>query len=182
MNYKKFVASNVAASIHDHKVERGRLRYEFGFYVNGKHWLPKGDEKLTDRINWCDTSPNPQVEILRCFGDSTENYATTYIVRMKDDEAEVEKFNEGTGVIWVNEDGRWLLGKKLLFNVETGEKREVKGMPWADEKDSSSPTQYIIAVSPDLKTAVRKYKDSLPSKKGEDNYWVLQSQSKYYQK
>ena len=46
-------------------VERGRLKYDFGFYVNGKKWSPKGDENLSKRINWCDTSPNPQVEILR---------------------------------------------------------------------------------------------------------------------
>src|SRR4051812_31197707 len=67
-------------------VERGRLKYDSDFYVNGKRFLPKGDENLSKRINWCDTSPNPKVEILRCFGDASENYKTTYILRMKGDE------------------------------------------------------------------------------------------------
>jgi hypothetical protein len=154
-------------------VERGRLKYDFGFYVNGKRFYPKNDENLSKRINWCDTSPNPQVEILRCFGDATENYATTYIVRMKGDEAEMQKFDDGTGSVWTNADGRWLLGKKIRFNVETGEKFEVKGMPWVDDGSASAPVTYILAVAPDMKTAVRKFKD-IPSKKGEDNFIILQ--------
>lgn len=155
-------------------VERGRLKYDSGFYVNGKLWLPKDDPKLSSRINWCDTSPNPKVEVLRCFSDSSENYAFTYLIRMKGDEPELQKIDEPLGSIWVNDEGKWLLGKKILINVETGEQKPVKGMPWADRTDSSAPVQYIIAVSPDMKTAVRTYRESLPSKKGEDDFRVLQ--------
>src|SRR5262245_5536737 len=109
------------------KVERGRLKfakslkslrigdgYSFRdvkqyFFVNGSPWAPKDDKDLVNRINWCDTSPNPKVEILRCLGDSSENYSTTYILRMKGDEPELQKLDEGTGSVWINDDGRWLL-------------------------------------------------------------------------
>ena len=83
------------------KVERGRLKFakcaidintgkdpiyrdvEQKVFVNGREWSPSGDQKFAGKLNWCDTSPNPRVEILRCFGDASENYDTTYILRMK---------------------------------------------------------------------------------------------------
>src|ERR1700742_4728354 len=116
----------------DTKVERGRLKFAQSvidlhtgtapiyrsvrpsFFVNGRQWTPAGDEHLADRINWCDTSPNPKIEILRCFGDSSEQYNTTYILRMKDDKPEVQKIDEGTGSVWTDDDGRWLLFRKLF--------------------------------------------------------------------
>ena len=135
-------------------VERGRLKYDHGFYVNGKRFYPKGDENLSKRINWCDTSPNPNVEILRCFGDASEDYNTTYILRINGDEAQIQKLDDGTGSVWINEEGKWLLTGKFFYNVETDEKIEVKGMISADDKNSSAPVQYVIAVSPDMKTVV----------------------------
>lgn len=153
-------------------VERGRLKYDFGFYVNGKRFSPKGDENLSKRINWCDTSPNPKVEILRCFSDASEHYANTYILRMKGDEVDIQKLEEGLGSVWINDDGKWLLFRKFFYNVETSERIEVKGMPWADEKDSSAPVQYVIAVSPDMKTVVAML-DSVPKMEGEEEFISL---------
>lgn len=109
------------------KVERGRLKFaklvtvlhigseqiyrdvEQYLFVNGKKWSPENEPKLADKLNWCDTSPNRAVEMLRCFGDASENYKTTYIVRMKNDKPEIQKIDEGLPSTWANEDGRWLL-------------------------------------------------------------------------
>jgi hypothetical protein len=172
------------------KVERGRLKFSKSvralniglepvsrdvkqyFFVNGKEWKPENDQELADRINWCDTSPNPKVEILRCFGDATENYRTTYILRMNGEKAEVQKLDEGVGSVWFNDDGRWLLFKKFFFNVETGEKIDIKGMPSADDPDSSAPVQYVIGISPDMKTVVCLF-DSMTKKEGKDEFLTL---------
>jgi hypothetical protein len=159
-------------------VERGKIKfvktsYSRSFYVNGKKWWPADDQEFAKKINWCDLSPNAAVEVLRCFGDSTEDYGTTYILKMKGEEPVVNKLDEGTGSVWVNEDGRWLLYRKFFYNVETEEKIEVKGMPWADDPKSSAPVQYVLGISPDMKTVVRKYRD-LPRKKGEDDFISLE--------
>lgn len=142
-------------------VKRGRLEYNYGFWVNGNKWSPENDANLTNRINWCDTSPNPKVEIIRCFSDASENYRYTYILRMKDDKPELTKLEEGLGSVWVDDDGRWLLFRKFYYNVETTERKEVKGMPWSDDPNSSAPVQYVIAISPDMKTVVAVL-DSVP--------------------
>lgn len=144
-------------------VKRGRLEYNSGsFWVNGREWKPENDATLTHRINWCDTSPNPKVEIIRCFSDASENYSFTYILRIKDDKPEVTKLEEGLGSVWVNDEGKWLLFRKFYFNVETSERKEVKGIPWSDDPNSSAPVQYVIAISPDMKTVVAVL-DSVPT-------------------
>lgn len=172
------------------KVERGRLKFvknatalsigenpifrdvKYHFYGNGKEWSPKDDANFADKMNWCDTSPNPKVEILRCFGNLSEDYSTTYILRMKGDEVDVQKLDEGVGSVWINDDGRWLLFRKFFFNVETGEKIEVKGMLWADDKNASAPVIYVIGVSPDMKTVVAMPNNS-PKKEGNEEFLSL---------
>ncbi len=171
------------------KVERGRLKFAKGlkslrigssyvyrdvkqyFFVNGKPWTPTDDPDFADKIGGCDSSPNPQVEILQCGGDVTENYATTYILRMKGDQPEIQKLDEGGGSVWINADGRWLLFRKFFVNVETGAKIEVKGMPFLDPK-SSAPVTYVIGISPDLKTVVAMV-DSMVQKEGKKEYLYL---------
>ena len=122
-------------------VERGRLRFATGvtyihigtieiyhsvtkaIFVNGKKWSPDGNPNFTDDINWCSTSPNPNVEVLKCPGKSND-YRTTYIVRMRDDKPEVQKIDDGLRTSdWIN-DGHWLKLDKTYVNVETGEQKE----------------------------------------------------------
>ena len=181
----------------DNKVERGRLKFAKSaidlntgtdpiyrkvrqyFFVDGKQWTPEGDEHLAERINWCDTSPNPKVEILRCFGDSSEQYGTTYILRMRGDKPEIQKIDEGTGSVWTDDDGRWLLFRKLFLNVETGERVEVKGMPFADYEEGSAPVQYVVGVSPDRKTVVAMPDSAAHSKGAEDflTLWIIDAET-----
>lgn len=155
------------------KVERGRLKFsksvtainvgrnpivrdvQQSFYVNGKKWSPEGEKDFANKINWCDTSPNPKVEILRCFGDASESYNTTYILRMKDDKPEIQKIDEGLPVRWINDDGRWLLFSRLFLNAETGEKIDINAPSPVDPKESSVFPMYLLGVSPDMKTIVQ---------------------------
>jgi hypothetical protein len=140
-------------------------------YVDGKTWSPPGESKFSDKLNWCDTSPNPKVEILRCFGDMTESYRTTYVLRMKGDVVDMQKIDEGVGSVWVDSDGRWLLFKNLFLNVETGEKIPIKGMPSADKDDGAAPVQWVLGVSPDRKTVVGKFGD--PTIGGDEIFMTL---------
>lgn len=138
----------------ENKVERGRLKFAgFKFYVNGKKWSPPDDKDFADKVNWCDTSPNPNVEILRCPG-SQLNYDVTYILRMKDDKPEVQKIDEGLPSIWTGEDGHWLLFSKFFVNVETGEKIDLKINPHNGGKENTTYPLGVGGVSPDLKTIV----------------------------
>ncbi len=172
------------------KVERGRLRFAKSatdihdgrtpiyrnvrqrLFVDGKEWSPAGEKDFANKLNWCDTSPNPKVEILRCFGDASEGYKTTYILLMKNDKPELRKLDEGVGSIWIDDDGRWLLFRKFYFNVETGEKIPVKGMPFADDEYGSAPVQYVIGVSPDMKTIVAM-PDNSPQREGAEEFLTL---------
>lgn len=124
------------------------------FYVNGKSWSPKGIN-VNDHISDCEASPNESVEALKCysFADLKE---TAYILRMKADEPEWltasdAKYEGGDNLgQWVGE-GRWLLFKDYYFNVETSERREIKGLP-------DFPRNYFLATSPDLETIM--YRES----------------------
>ncbi|HRI04043.1 MAG TPA: hypothetical protein PLL77_09895 [Pyrinomonadaceae bacterium] len=156
-------------------VERGRLRFSKGinalrigdqyafrdvthyFFFNGKEWEPPGDPKLADRINWCDLSPNPDIEMLRCTSNASENYRYTYLIKISNDQPEVVKLDEGLGSVWINDEGHWLLFRKMYYNVVTGETIPVKGMPWADDPNSSSPVTYVLAISPDKRTVIGSY-------------------------
>jgi hypothetical protein len=182
---------NVKATDEDApKVERGRLKFAKSvkyltvgqepvsrdvqqfFFVGGKEWKPENDPDLANRINWCDTSPNPQVEILRCFGDSTEDYKTTYILRMKDDKPDIIKVGEGLPSIWIDDDGRWLLFGKSFVNVDTGEKIAFKVTPVARQNDDSVYVNGVIGVSPDMKM-VATVGEPYPQKEGEEKFYKV---------
>lgn len=178
----KFVAS--ATSIHSNKTSYYRSTSR-AFYVEGKEWSPADDKKFAERFESCDTSPNPNVEILRCFSGFGEEPKATYILRMKDDKPEVKKIEAGNECTWIDDDGRWLLFKKLYYNIETDEQIAVKGMPFADAEISSSPITYIKGVSPDKKT-VAAILDSIPrteTKNGKEStekfltLWIIDTES-----
>ena len=113
------------------------------FYVSGKKWLPPGDPKLADRINWCAT---PVPEVLECYGDITDHYAATYLITMKGDQPALTKVDEPAGSYWV--DKTWLLFHAFFLNVETGERVPVKGLECAT-KDCWSIANHALGVSPD---------------------------------
>ena len=178
------------------KVERGRLKFqkfvtnlvigsepiyrnvEQYLFVDGKKWSPDGEPKFADKLNWCDSSPNPKIEILRCFGDSSENYKTTYIVRMKNDKPEIQKIDEGLPSTWANDDGRWLLFSRFRLNVETGEKVEMKVIPLAGQTAEILPL-FVIGVSPDMKTIV-ELPDNIGKTEGAEEFltlWIIDTET-----
>jgi hypothetical protein len=136
------------------------------FFLGGKEWHPPTDPDLAERINWCDTSPDPALEMLRCFSDASESYRYTYLLRMKGDEGEVTKLDEGLGSVWIDAEGHWLLFRKYYYNVVTDEKIAIKGMPGADDPDPPAPVQYVLGVSPDKKTVIGEYDLAADSKTG----------------
>jgi hypothetical protein len=147
-------------------------------FFNDKPWAPADDPKLADRIGWCDTSPNPDLELLRCFGDATEDYATTYLIRVRNDQPEVKKIDEN-GSLWIDADGRWLLFGKSFYNVDTDETIPVKGMPFVDDPMGSRPIQYVLGVSPDKRTVIGAY-DLAVSDQDKDpmgKLWVIDTVS-----
>ena len=179
------------------KVERGRLKFakkathlnvgrepiyrdvEQNLYVNGKKWSPEGEPKFADKLNWCDTSPNPKVEILRCFGDASENYQTTYILRMNGDKPEIQKINEGLPSVWINDDGRWLLFGRFYLNVESGEKKDFQVMSFVEGEEGAVLVQYVLGVSPDMKTIV-VMPDSSRRKEGAEEFvtiWIVDTET-----
>ena len=178
------------------KVERGRLKFqkfvtnlvigpepiyrdvEQYLFVNGKKWSPEGEPGFADKLNWCDASPNKEIEILRCFGDASENYKTTYIVRMKNDQPEIQKIDEGLPSTWANSDGRWLLFKRFRLNVETGDKVNMKDVPLAGETAEILPL-FVVGVSPDLKTIV-ELPDNMSKKEGAEEFltlWIIDTET-----
>jgi hypothetical protein len=192
----------------ERKDERGRLKFvaratsihtkttsiyrsvSRSFYVDGKEWSPEGDKDFAEKFESCDTSPNPKIEILRCSSGFGETPKATYILRMKNDKPEVVKIEAGNDGTWIDDDGHWLLFKKLFYNVETDEKIEVKGMPFADDEYGSSPVQYVLGVSPDKKTVVTIF-DSLPrtetknGKEGTEEFltlWIVDTVAGVFEK
>lgn len=178
------------------RVERGRLKFEkfvtnlvIGrepvyrnveqyLFVNGKKWSPEGEPDFADKLNWCDTSPNPKVEMLRCISGASEDYKYTYIFRMRDDKPEIQKIDEGLPNIWANEDGRWLLFGQFRLNVETGEKVEMKVIPLAGQTAAILPL-FVIGVSPDMKTIV-ELPDNMTKKEGADEMltlWIIDTET-----
>jgi hypothetical protein len=124
------------------------------FYVNGSGWSPK-DLDVNEHIAGCEPSPDEAVEAIKCysFADSKE---TVYLLRVKGNAPEWLKASdapyEGGDNLgeWVGE-GRWLLFKDYYFNVETSERREIKGLP-------DYPQNFFLAASPDLETIM--YRES----------------------
>jgi hypothetical protein len=120
------------------------------FYVNDKRWKPDGVDVKGDIAN-CEPSPDESVEALKCysFADLKE---LVYVLRIKDDKPEWvtasdKPYGNGKNLGEWTTDGRWLLFFDNLFNVETSENREVKGLP-------SPPEDKFRATSPDLEKIV----------------------------
>ncbi len=151
------------------------------FFFDGKPWKPADDPDLVDRVGGCDTSPNTAIEMLRCTGDFTESYRTTYILRVKDGRPEARKIDEtcGRNPVWIDNDGQWLLFPKCYYNIVTDEKIAVTGMPFADDPQGSTPVQYVLGVSPDKKTVIGSY-DLYPDSSNKDKLvklWVIDTVS-----
>jgi hypothetical protein len=118
-------------------------------YVNDRRWSPP-DVKMDD-IARCEESPNPAVEALKCysFADQKE---TAFVLHMKNNQPEwLTASSQGYGGgynlgEWVG-DGRWLLFKDYYFDVTTGDRKTVKGLP-------DYPGKHFCVASPDMKTIV----------------------------
>ena len=138
-------------------------------FFDGKPWAPDKDKDLADRLGGCDTSPNPNIEMLRCSGGFSEGYRYTYLFRVKNNRPEIKKIDDdcGKGPMWIDTDGRWMLLQKCYYNVETDEKIPVKGMPFTEDDMGSVPIQYVLAVSPDKKTVIGSYDLAAEEKNGE---------------
>lgn len=133
------------------------------FIVNGKSWSPENID-VNEDISGCEASPNDKVEVLKCtsFARLKES---VYILRMNGEKAEWitasdAEYDRGSNLgAWTNE-GRWLLFRKYLFNVETSEKKLVRSLP-------EDPEKYFRTASPNLKTIVYReqsfvVRDDLP--------------------
>jgi len=122
------------------------------FYVNERSWSPK-DIAVNNEIGDCETSPNVNVEALKCysFQDSKE---IVYVLTMQENKpfwtiAFKDEYNKSRGDNlgeWVD-DGKSLLFKDFFYTVQTGERQEIKGLP-------DYPSNHFRAVSPDLKTVI----------------------------
>jgi hypothetical protein len=146
-----FVASATSIHTNTRSIYRSTSR---AFYVDGKEWSPEGEPEFAERFESCDTSPNKNVEVLLCSSGFGETPEATYILRMKNDKPEVKKVEAGNDFTWIDADGRWLLFRKLYYNIETDEQIPVKGMPFADDEYAPSPVTYLSGISPDKKTVV----------------------------
>lgn len=119
------------------------------FKVNGQSWTPPGI-KLDDIAN-CDPSPNEAVEALKCYSFANLR-ESVYLLRINNVKPDwqivtVQEYCGGKNLGQWTGEGRWLIFKDYFFNVETLEKREIKGMP-------DYPYDHFLATSPDLKTIV----------------------------
>ena len=173
-----FAKSLHALRVGDSYVYRDVTQY---FFFDGKPWQPADDPGLAERVGGCDTSPNPAIEMLRCSGDFTEGYLTTYILRVNNGRPEAKKIDEACGSVpvWIDNDGQWLLFSKCYYNVVTDEKIAVKEMPWSDDPHGTSPVQYVLGISPDKKTVIGSY-DLSPDSSDKDQIvklWVIDTVS-----
>jgi len=183
----KFVASATSIHTNTRSIYRSVSR---SFYVDGKEWSPEGEPDFAERFEACDTSPNPNIEVLLCGSGFGEEPKSTYVLRMKNDKPEVKKIEAGNDGTWIDDDGRWLIFKKLYYNIETDEKIEIKGMPFADAEYGSSPRTYMLGVSPDKKTVVTIF-DSIPrtetknGKEGTEEFltlWIVDTEKGEFEK
>ncbi len=126
-----------------------------GWYVNDREITVNGYRRIPTEIDikntTCEESPNQAVEALKC-SSYKDMKKVIYIIRMKGDEPELvtasaQEFNKADDSGKWSDDGRWLIFRNYFFNVETSEKREIKGLP-------DTPDKYFIAASPDLETIV----------------------------
>ncbi len=145
----KFIKTLKYGSVGTHG-SQGWYVSERNFYVNDRSWKPEGID-VNDNLISCESSPNREVEALKC--ESPANLKEwTFVLRMKDDKPEwmvasESPYDKGKNYGEWTGDGKWLLFFDSLFNVETFEKREVKGLP-------SAPEDHFRAVSPDLEKII----------------------------
>lgn len=131
-----------------------------GFYVASRHilfrndeWTPPRGQKYVDDIASCETSPNSDVKVLKCVIIKYDG-GGTILIREKNGQPEIQQIsevyddkNEGE---WVNLDGKWLIFRDYLINVETGERKDIKPLP----ENPGGSYRKFIGISPDLKTVV----------------------------
>jgi hypothetical protein len=113
---------------------------------DGKVWAPSEERNLADRIGWCDASPNPKVEALRCYSD---DYKSTFVILISGNSPQVKTFDEPLGSAWIDDDGKWILFHKRFFNVETREELPVNGLD-----GDFAIANVLLGVSPDKRTVV----------------------------
>ena len=120
------------------------------FYVNGRSWKPEG-MNVYDAISGCEASPNESVEALKCY--SFEHLKeTAFILRMENDKPDwqtlsQQKYDNSKNLgEWLG-DGKYLIFKDLLYNVEKNERIEIKGLP-------DYPKDAFRGTSPDLATII----------------------------
>jgi hypothetical protein len=144
----KFVQTLQYGNVGSHGA-KGWSAIDRQFYLNDQKWW------LQEDFDGCDASPNESVEAYTCF-KFKDLRESAFIVRVKDDKLdwlkiyEEDSRNSGGKNLgeWVSEeDGKWLIFKDFFYNVETEEKREIKGLP-------DYPANYFRTVSPDLETVV----------------------------
>jgi hypothetical protein len=116
------------------------------FLFDGKVWAPPEDKNLADRTRWCDASPNPKVEALRCYADDGKS---TFVITVAGSTPQVKTFDEPLGSAWVDDDGKWILFHKRFFNVETREELPVSGL-----SGDFVIANVLLGVSPDKRTAL----------------------------
>lgn len=116
--------------------------------VNGYRWQP---ENIDLKNLTCESSPSEAVEALKCTSYEAGK-EVIYIIRLLNNKPELVTASEfeyiqpdDTGE-WAD-DGHWLIFRNYFYNVETSEKREIKGLP-------GEPDKYFIAASPDLETII----------------------------
>lgn len=129
---------------------------------DGKMWAPPEDRNLADRINWCDASPNPKVEALRCYSDDNKS---TFVILILGNSPQVKTFDEPLGSAWIDDDGKWILFHKRFFNVETLEELPVNGL------DSDFViANVLLGVSPDKRTVLLGFSFGLYGPKSSPYY------------
>ncbi len=131
-----------------------------GFYVASRHiifrneeWLPPGGQKYVDDISTCEESPNSEVKVLKCVVIQTDG-GGTILIREKNNQPEIQQISQGydnkNEGEWINFEGKWLIFRDYLINVETGARTDIKPLP----EDPGGSYRSLIGMSPDMKTAV----------------------------
>lgn len=118
-------------------------------YVDGKEYKPDDYPTFNEDLAGCESSPNQDVTALKVLGVNYDR-GGTYLLRKVNDKVDLahllpyDTHEQGE---WSN-DGRWLIFRNFLINVETGEKRPIHQLP-------EPPNSFTyLGVSPDLKTVV----------------------------
>ncbi|HYW73280.1 MAG TPA: hypothetical protein VE961_19825 [Pyrinomonadaceae bacterium] len=124
-------------------------------YVNDRRWSPPNIKM--DDIARCEESPNPSVEALKCYSFA-EGKESAFVLHMKGNEPEwltasSQDYGGGYNLGEWAGDGRWLLFRDYYFDVTTGERKPVKGLP-------DYPGKGFRGASPDMKTIVYEHSPS----------------------